>query len=121
MTSEELHQKLVDYIGLRVRITSDATSSGNLWRDSYPELTEVLIRDSDNAVCCKTGDGVWSIVQPEGLVIEEEPAVGTYDFAKPAMQMEMIGTALVAYKNAVVEEPPAPERRQKKRMDWSDW
>jgi hypothetical protein len=121
MTSEELHKKLSDYIGLRVRITSDATSSGNLWRDSYPELTEVLIRDSDNVVCCKTGDGVWSIVQPEGLVIEEEPAVGTYDFARPAMQMEMIGAAFNTYKNAVSKEPPVEERRQLKRMDWSDW
>ena len=65
MTSKELYDKLSGYVGLRVRISSDATSSGS-WRDSYPELTEVVMRDSDNAVCCKTSDGVWCIVIEEG-------------------------------------------------------
>ena len=44
MTSKELYDKLSGYVGLRVRISSDATSSGS-WRDSYPELTEVVIRE----------------------------------------------------------------------------
>jgi len=42
MNSKELHKTLAQYIGLRVRISSDATSSNTLWRDSYPELVEVL-------------------------------------------------------------------------------
>ena len=122
MNSEELHKKLAQYIGLRVRISSDATASGALWRDSYPELVEVVTRETDNAVCCKTNDGVWSIVVPEGLTIEAEPAIGTYDFAEPAKQMELIGAARKAYDEAE-SAPPSPEkpRRNRKRMDWTDW
>ena len=118
MNSKELHEILARYIGLRVRISSDATSSG-LWRDSYPELVEVITREVDDAVCCKTSDGVWSIVVEEGLRIETEPAIGTHDFAKPAKQMEMVGTALTAYAEAEPTPPPQPRRRR--RLDWQDW
>ena len=45
MNSKELHKTLAQYIGLRVRISSDATSSNTLWRDSYPELVEVITRE----------------------------------------------------------------------------
>jgi hypothetical protein len=118
MNSRELHEMLAKYIGLRVRISSDATSSG-LWRDSYPELVEVITRESDGAVCCKTSDGVWSIVIESGLRIEVEPAIGTHDFAEPAKQMEMIGSAIVAYAQAEPSPPEQPRRRR--RMDWQDW
>jgi hypothetical protein len=118
MSSDELHKNLAQYIGLRVRISSDATSSG-LWRDSYPELIEVVTRESDGAVCCKTSDGVWSIVIEQGLKIELEPAIGSYDFAAPATQMECIGKALVAYREA--EPSPPPTERRRKRLDWGDW
>ena len=121
MTSEELHKTLANYIGLRVRITSAATSSSNLWRESYPELTEVVTRETDKAVCCKTSDGVWSIVVADGLVIEEEPAVGTYDFATSVKQMEMIGAALHAYELAEPAPPPPENKRQQGHMDWSGW
>ena len=122
MTSKELHDKLAQYLGLRVRIASDATSKG-LWRETYPELTEVITRELDGAVCCKTSDGVWSVVVEDGLVIEMEPAIGTHDFAEPAKQMEMIGIALTAYATAEAEAPPAPppEGRRRRRLDWSDW
>ena len=121
MTSKELHAKLAQYLGLRVRVSSDATSKG-LWRETYPELTEVIMRDSDGAVCCKTSDGVWSIVVEDGLDIQIEPAIGTHDFAEPVKQMEMIGTALTAYSTAVVgAEAPPPEARRRRRLDWSDW
>jgi hypothetical protein len=120
MNSDELHKKLAQYVGLRVRISSDATSSGTLWRDSYPELIEVVTRETDGAVCCKTSDGVWSVVVPEGLTIETEPALGTHDFAEPVKQMEMIGAALTAYAEAEATPPPS-ERRPRRRMDWSDW
>ena len=119
MTSKELHEKLAQYVGLRVRVSSDATSKG-LWRDTYPELTEVITRESDGAVCCKTSDGVWSIVIPEGLTIEVEPALGTYDFAKPVIQMERTHAGLVAYGEAETESPPTrPTRRRK--LDWDSW
>jgi hypothetical protein len=122
MTSKELYDKLAKYVGLRVRISSDATSSGS-WRDSYPELTEVVIRESDSAVCCKTNDGVWSIVIEAGLTIEFEPAIGTHDFAAPVKQMELIGAARKAYDVAVAEIPDPPEssRPKRRRLDWSDW
>ena len=121
MTSKELHEELARYIGLRVRISSDATSSGTLWRDSYPELIEVVTRETDGAVCCKTSDGVWSIVVAEGLTIEFEPPLGTHDFAAPVRQMELIGAALKAYREAKDEPPPPPQNKRRKRMDWSDW
>jgi len=122
MTSKELHAKLAQYLGLRVRVSSDATSKG-LWRETYPELTEVVTRESDGAVCCKTSDGVWSVVVEDGLDIQIEPAVGTHDFAEPVKQMEMIGVALKAYAEAVAEPeaPPPPEGRRRRRLDWSDW
>jgi hypothetical protein len=121
MTSKELHAKLAQYLGLRVRISSDATSKG-LWRETYPELTEVIIRESDGAVCCKTSDGVWSIVIEDGLDIEVEPAIGTHDFAEPVKQMEMIGAALKAYAEAEAKAPPAPPPEgRRRRLDWSDW
>ena len=120
MTSKELHEKLAQYVGLRVRVSSDATSKG-LWRDTYPELTEVITRESDGAVCCKTSDGVWSIVVEDGLEIEVEPAIGTHDFAESVKQMEMIGAALTAYATAEGEAPPPPEERRRRRLDWSDW
>ena len=120
MTSDELHTELAQYVGLRVRISSDATSSGALWRDSFPELIEVVTRETDGAVCCKTSDGVWSIVVPEGLTIEFEAALGTHDFAEPVKQMEMIGAALTAYNEAEASPPPK-EKRRRKRMDWTDW
>jgi hypothetical protein len=120
MTSKELHAKLAQYLGLRVRVSSDATSKG-LWRETYPELTEVVTRESDGAVCCKTSDGVWSVVVEDGLDIQIEPAIGTHDFAEPVKQMEMIGTALTAYATAVVEATPPPEGRRRRRLDWSDW
>ena len=120
MTSKELYDMLSGYVGLRVRISSDATSSG-LWRDTYPELNEVIMRESDQAVCCKTSDGVWSIVIEEGLKIEVEPAIGTYDFAEPVKQMELIGVARKAYDEAE-PTPPSPDNpRRRKRLDWSDW
>ena len=119
MTSEELHKKLHEYVGIRVRITSNATSSNNLWRDSYPELVDVLIRETDGAVCCKTADGVWSIVIEEGLQIDMEPAVGTFDFSQPVVQMEMIGAGITAYREAESEEPPT--QKQQNRLDWSEW
>ena len=120
MNSNELHELLAQYVGLRVRISSDATSSGSLWRDSYPALTEVITRESDGAVCCKTIDGVWSIVVPEGLKIEVEPAIGTADFAEPVKQMELIGIARKAYDEAE-GSPPSSQERTRKRLDWSDW
>ena len=120
MSSKELHEKLAQYVGLRVRITSDATSKG-LWRDAYPELTEVITRESDDAVCCKTSDGVWSIVVEDGLEIEVEPALGTSDFAEPVKQMEMIGAALKSYAEADSQDTPPPEGRRRKRLDWTDW
>ena len=120
MNSEELHKKLAGYVGLRVRISSDATSSGSLWRDSYPELVEGVTRETDGAVCCKTNDGVWSIVVPEGLKVEVEPAIGTADFAEPVKQMELIGAARKAYEEAE-ESPPSPKERKRKKLDWSDW
>ena len=118
MNSKELHEKLARYVGLRVRVSSDATSKG-LWRDSYPELTEVVTRESDGAVCCKTSDGVWSIVVEEGLNIEVEPAIGTHDFAEPARQMELIGATRKAYDEAQPAPPEPPRRRR--RLDWQDW
>ena len=122
MTSKELHEELAKYIGLRVRISSDATKSGALWRDSYPELIEVVTRETDGAVCCKTSDGVWSIVVPEGLTIEFETAIGTHDFAEPARQMELIGAALKAYKEAEDAPPPPPQQpRRRRRLDWTGW
>ena len=122
MTSKELYDKLSRYVGLRVRISSDATSSGS-WRDSYPELTEVVMRDSDNAVCCKTSDGVWCIVIEEGLEIEIEPAIGTHDFASPVKQMVLIGAARKAYDEAVagIPDPPESSKPKRRRLDWSDW
>ena len=120
MNSNELHKHLAQYIGLRVRIASDATSSNTLWRESYPELIEVVTRESDGAVCCKTSDGVWSIVVSDGLKIDGEPAIGTYDFAEPAKQMELIGAARKAYDEAEVP-PPKPKGRNPRRLDWSDW
>ena len=119
MSPKELHEMLAKYVGLRVRISSDATSSG-LWRDSYPELVEVITRDLDGAVCCKTNDGVWSIVIEDGLRIEVEPAIGTHDFAKPAKQMEMIHVGLVAYGEAEPSPPPDNPRRRR-RLDLNDW
>ena len=119
MNSKELHDKLAQYLGLRVRISSDATSKG-LWRDTYPELTEVITRESDGAICCKTNDGVWSIVNEDGLNIEVEPAIGTHDFAESVKQMEMIGTALTTYATAKSEAPP-PSQGRRRRLDWSDW
>ena len=121
MTSKELHEKLSEFIGVRVRITSNATSSEAIWRDSYPELVEVIQRDVDEAVCCKTSDGVWSVVVEDGLRIDLEPAVGTFDFSKPAIQMEMIGTALHAYKTTESEDTPINSRDKPKRLDWSEW
>ena len=50
MNSDELHKELAKYVGLRVRISSDATASGALWRESSPELIEVVTRESDGAV-----------------------------------------------------------------------
>ena len=120
MNSKELHKTLAQYIGLRVRISSDATSSNTLWRDSYPELVEVIPRETDDAVCCKTSDGVWSIVIPEGLTIEVEPAIGTHDFAEPAKQMELIGAARKAYDEAETT-PLKPKGRNPKKLDWADW
>ena len=123
MTSKELYDKLSGYVGLRVRISSDATSSGS-WRDySYPELIEVVVRDSDNAVCCKTSDGVWCIVIEEGLEIEVEPAIGTHDFASPVRQMELIGAARKAYDEAPagIPDPPESSKPKRRRLDWSDW
>ena len=120
MTSKELHEKLAQYVGLRVRVSSDATSKG-LWRDTYPELTEVITRESDGAVCCKTSDGVWSIVIESGLAIEVEPALGTHDFAESVKQMEMIGVALKAYVEAKSQDTPPPEGRRRRRLDWTDW
>ena len=120
MSSDELHKNLAQYIGLRVRISSDATSSG-LWRDSYPELIEVITRDSDGVVCCKTNDGVWSVVIEQGLKIEVEPAFGTHDFAEPVKQMEMIGAARKAYDSAESTPPPNEPPRRRKRLDWTDW
>ena len=119
MNPKELHEMLATYIGLRVRISSDATSSG-LWRDSYPELIEVITREMDGAVCCKTNDGVWSIVVEDGLNIEVEPAIGTYDFVEPAKQMEMKHAGLVAYGKAESSPPPS-STRQRRRLDWNDW
>ena len=122
MNSDELHKKLAGYVGLRVRISSDATSSGALWRDSYPELIEVVTRETDGAVCCKTNDGVWSIVVPEGLTIEIEPALGTHDFAAPVKQMELIGAAVQAYRDAEPEPPANDESpRRRRKMDWDNW
>ena len=124
MTSEELYDKLAGYIGLRVKISSDVTSSG-LWRESYPELVEVVIRNSDQAVCCKTSDGVWSIVIEEGLKLEVEPPIGTADFATPVKQMQLIGETLIAYRempDTPKPIPPPPNRPERgKRMDWTDW
>ncbi len=120
MTSKELYDKLSKYVGLRVRISSDATSSG-LWRDTYPELNEVIMRETDHAVCCKTNDGVWSVVVEDGLMIEVEPAIGTHDFAEPVRQMELIGAARKAYDEAE-PAPPSPDKPgRRKRLDWSDW
>lgn len=122
MNSDELHKKLAEYVGLRVRISSDATSSGALWRDSYPELIEVVTRETDGAVCCKTNDGVWSVVVPEGLTIEIEPALGTHDFAEPVKQMELIGAAVQAYRDAEPEPPANDESpRRRRKMDWDNW
>jgi hypothetical protein len=122
MNSEELHKKLAGYVGLRVRISSDVTSTGSLWRDSYPELVEVVTREADGAVCCKTNDGVWSIVVPEGLIIEVEPALGTHDFDEPVKQMEMIGVAVKAYRDAEAEPPTRDDTpRRRKKMDWDNW
>ena len=122
MTSKELYDKLSGYVGLRVRISSDATSSGS-WRDSYPELTEVVMRESDGAVCCKTNDGVWCIVIEAGLKIEFEPAIGTHDFASPVRQMELIGAARKAYDEAPagIPDPPESSKPKRRRLDWSDW
>ena len=120
MNSDELHKELAKYVGLRVRISSDATASGALWRESYPELIEVVTRESDGAVCCKTSDGVWSIVIPEGLKIEVEEEIGTGDFATGPQQMELIHMALEAYRDAK-PSPPAPNERARKKLDWSDW
>tara|TARA_Y100000296_G_C5085746_1_gene212303 strand:- start:76 stop:444 length:369 start_codon:yes stop_codon:yes gene_type:complete len=122
MNSNELHKKLAGYVGLRVRISSDATSSGSLWRDSYPELVEVVTRETDGAVCCKTNDGVWSVVVPEGLTIEIEPALGTHDFAEPVKQMELIGAAVKAYHDAEAEPPTRDDTpRRRRKMDWDNW
>jgi hypothetical protein len=123
MNSDELHKELAKYVGLRVRISSDATSSGALWRDSYPELIEVVTRETDGAVCCKTNDGVWSIVVAEGLTIEVEPALGTHDFAEPVKQMEQIGVAVKAYHDAESEAPPTRDEspRRRRKMDWDNW
>ena len=120
MTSKELYDKLSEFVGLRVRISSDATSKG-LWRDTYPELREVILRESDQAVCCKTNDGVWSVVVEEGLTIEIEPAIGTHDFAEPARQMALIGAARKAYDEAEPAPPTPDQPQRRKRLDWSDW
>ena len=121
MTSDELLEKLTEYIGRRCRIYSNATPALRVgFSTTFPVLEEVSIRESDDAVCCQFSGGLWYIVESEGLEIELSPAVGTFDFAEPVDQMRAIGTTLTTYKD-MVESQPKRRRGKSNGFDWSSW
>ena len=99
MTSTELQELLTKYVGRRVRISSHVRGGGQnclVWRHGWPVLSNVDIHDDDD-VWCHSDDGVSWLVVTEGLKIEAEPAVGTFDFAGGIDQMTTIGTILTMY------------------------
>lgn len=105
MTDAELAAQLQQYIGRRVRITSNLRGGGApiQWHDgTWPLITSVT--ETDNGVWCHSDDGVsWLVVAGE-LKIELEPVRGTYDFAQAADQMEAIATALRRYGPTPVQK-----------------
>jgi hypothetical protein len=98
MTSTELQELLTKYIGRRVRISSHVRGGGQnclVWRHGWPVLSNVDVHNDD--VWCHSDDGVSWLVVPEGLKVEAEPAMGTFDFASSIDQMTTIGTILNMY------------------------
>jgi hypothetical protein len=98
MTNTELQELLTKYVGRRVRISSHVRGGGQnclVWRHGWPVLSNVDIHDDD--VWCHSDDGVSWLVVSEGLKVEAEPAVGTFDFAGSVDQMTTIGTILNMY------------------------
>ena len=98
MTSVELQELLTKYVGRRVRISSHVRGGGQnclVWRHGWPVLSNVDIHNND--VWCHSDDGVSWLVVSEGLKVEAEPAMGTFDFANSVDQMTTIGTILNMY------------------------
>lgn len=99
MNSQELVDKLKQYEGQHVRITSHVRGdrAGVLLEPGcWPMLIEAKL-DSQDAAWIHTDDGVWQVVVNEGLVIELEPVIGTYDLASGRDRMEAVGTAIRRY------------------------
>ncbi len=99
MNSEQLAEELNKYIGRRVRIWSQLTGPGITWRPGdYNVLQSVVPATLPNTAHTRVwltyDDGLAYQVDDDKLLVELEPAVGTYDFAQGRDQMEAIATAL---------------------------
>ena len=91
MTTEELEAIILPYVGRRCRIASD--TSGIAWKiGQWPTLTEVKLHNE--AVWLHDDTGAWWEVRLEGLTIELEPCLGSFDFSAKADLLEAIGTAM---------------------------
>jgi hypothetical protein len=98
MDNGVLADKLRQYIGRRVRITSHVRGERTVQYDGtvWPELTSVTVDDAGR-VWIHTNDGISQMVVLEGLSIDLEPATGTHDFASGVDRIEAIATALRRY------------------------
>jgi len=102
MNSDELAEYLNQYVGRRIRVWSQLTGEGMSWLPGrYPILASVMaapkVGTTHTRVWCTYEGGIGFQVDDNGLTLELEPAVGTYDFALGRDQMEAIGTAIRRY------------------------
>ncbi len=100
MSNEELLRLLQPYVKRRVRISSNASSIA--WQaNQWPMLTSVKAVNGD--VWLHYDDGYSYEVSFDGLTVELEPCLGSYDFAAGADQLEAIATAIRRYGPSPIE------------------
>lgn len=105
MNNDELLAILKPYEGRVCRISSDASHVA--WRaNEWPQIEAVYVNPVGE-VWVRAADGASWLVTGDGLTIELEPAVGTYDYAAGVDQMRAVGTVLRLYE-ADAEATAAP-------------